>query len=409
MHDEMLGGNGDWQVVHAALVEIARKRAGLDFEEGQWLLAARRAKVHEQLGYGSFTEYVERLFGYAPRVTHDKLRVAAALEGLPEMAMKLREGGLSFSKVRELTRVATPETEEIWLNRAEKCTSRQVEKLVSGHAPGSLPDEPREAGLERHVLRFEVSGHTMASFREAVAKLRRGAGEHLDDDATLLVLARHVLGGPTDDGRASYQIAIDVCEDCRRARQIADGIPVDISTAMSEAACCDAQVISIAHVGAKSPTTRATQDVAPTVRRAVVRRDHHRCQVPGCTHATWVVIHHVETRADGGGHDAGNLVTLCSAHHIALHAGKLLITGNAACGLEFRHADGTPYGSLPSGSLAFMQTRAFQALRGHGFSERESRRALTQTLRDLAPDADLETVLRQSLELLTARALAKSA
>jgi hypothetical protein len=33
-----------------------------------------------------------------------------------------------------------------------------------------------------------------------VAKLRRDAGETLDDDATLLLMARHVLGGPTDYG-----------------------------------------------------------------------------------------------------------------------------------------------------------------------------------------------------------------
>ena len=60
------------------------------------------------------------------------------------------------------------------------------------------------------------SGETLATFREAVAKLRREAGQHLDDDATLLLLGRHVLVGPADDGRASYQVAIDICEDCRR-------------------------------------------------------------------------------------------------------------------------------------------------------------------------------------------------
>ena len=411
MQDAMPLGDEEWVVAHAALVELARKRAGLDFDEGRWLLTARRAEVHRQLGYGSFTEYVERLFGYAPRVTHDKLRVAAALESLPEMEMKLRDGSLSFSQVRELTRVVTPETEQIWLNRAEGCTSRQVEKLVSGRALGSLPDSPADRALERHVLRFEVSGQTMASFREAVAKLRRDAGEHLDDDATLLLLARHVLGGPTDDGRASYQIAIDVCEDCRRARQIGDGAPVDISPAMLETACCDAQTVRGAHVGDRTQPDRATQDVAPTVRRTVLRRDHHRCQVPGCTHATWVDLHHVETRADGGGHGVGNLVTLCGAHHLALHAGRLVIVGNITSGLGFRHADGTPYGAAPSAPQVLVRARAFQALRGLGFGEREARQALAQCLDASAPNApadDLEAVLRQCLDLLSVRALSRA-
>ena len=32
----------DWQEAHAALVRLARSRAGLDFDEGVWLLAALR-------------------------------------------------------------------------------------------------------------------------------------------------------------------------------------------------------------------------------------------------------------------------------------------------------------------------------------------------------------------------------
>jgi hypothetical protein len=43
----------EWQAAHAALVELARDRAGLDFEEGRWLLSARRSEVHARLGFGS--------------------------------------------------------------------------------------------------------------------------------------------------------------------------------------------------------------------------------------------------------------------------------------------------------------------------------------------------------------------
>jgi hypothetical protein len=41
---------------------------------------------------------------------------------------------------------------------------------------------------------------------------------------------------------------------------------------------------------------RAKQDVPPAVRRQVLRRDRHRCQVPGCAHANFVDVHHVRTR-----------------------------------------------------------------------------------------------------------------
>jgi hypothetical protein len=400
-----------WQTAHEALMELSRKRAGLDFEEGRWLLAAKRAEAHRQLGYGSFTEYVERLFGYAPRVTHDKLRVAAALEALPGLSQELREGGLSFSHVRELTRVAIPETESAWIEHARGCTSRQVEKLVSGHGPGSLPDSPREPELQRHVLRFEVSGETLATFREAVAKLRREAGEHLDDDATLLLLARHVLGGPTDDGRASYQVALDVCEDCGRARQCADGELIDVAPAVAAMAECDAHQLPSAHAGApaNAPRPRAAQEVPPATRRSVLRRDHHRCQVPGCTQATFVDVHHLVARADGGKHHPANLLTLCGAHHRAVHEGTLVIGGWGSA-LLVRHADGTPYGAAPSAPLALVQERAFRALRGLGFAERDARRALKRCMEtlDAKAEPELEVLLRHCLELLTANASMKA-
>jgi hypothetical protein len=129
---------------------------------------------------------------------------------------------------------------------------REVEKLVSGHQPGELPGDAKDWRAERHVLRFEVSGEVLASFREAQAKLRRDAGGPLDDDATLLLMARHVLGGPTDDGRASYQIALTVCEACERATQTGLGEALPISAEVAEMASCDAQQIKQAH--AESPS-----------------------------------------------------------------------------------------------------------------------------------------------------------
>jgi hypothetical protein len=52
----------DWKQAHEQLVRLARSRAGLELEEGKWLLAAQRAGTHQHLGYGSVLEYAERLF-----------------------------------------------------------------------------------------------------------------------------------------------------------------------------------------------------------------------------------------------------------------------------------------------------------------------------------------------------------
>ena len=55
---------------------LARRRAALDAEEGRWLLCALRSAAHVHLGFGSFVQYIERLFGYKLRTTQEKLRVA---------------------------------------------------------------------------------------------------------------------------------------------------------------------------------------------------------------------------------------------------------------------------------------------------------------------------------------------
>src|SRR3954471_5637385 len=227
-----------WRRAHEELVRLSAKRAGLDFEEGRWLLRAFRSGAHRELGYGSFHEYAERLFGYGPRLTQEKLRVAEALEALPETAEELKAGTLSWSAVRELTRVAIPATGREWLRAARGRTVREVEELVSGHRAGSRPGDVPDAGMKRHVLRFEVSGEVLASFREAMAKSRREAGEALDDDAAILLLSRIVLEGTRDEGRSSFQMALTVCERCRRAEQQGRGELVQVSQEVVEMAEC---------------------------------------------------------------------------------------------------------------------------------------------------------------------------
>jgi hypothetical protein len=200
-----------------------------------------RAAAHVHLGFASFSEYVERCFGYKPRSTQEKLRVAEALEELPALARALEQGRLHWSAVRELTRVAAPETEREWLEVADGKSVRQLEELVAGKSPGDTPSSPSQPSERRHVLRFEVAPETFALFREALLALRRSSDAALDDDSALLALARHVLGGPRDDGRASYQIALTVCAECGRGHQPSDGELVPVGSDVIAMAHCDGQ------------------------------------------------------------------------------------------------------------------------------------------------------------------------
>src|SRR5215510_153626 len=97
----------DWRVVDRALRSIAARRAALDADEARWLREAEALQIWRQLGMVNAIDYMERVLGYAPRAAQERLRVARALAGLPSLEQALASGELSFSAVRELTRVAT--------------------------------------------------------------------------------------------------------------------------------------------------------------------------------------------------------------------------------------------------------------------------------------------------------------
>jgi len=62
----------------------------------------------------------------------EKVRVARALGTLPLLAQALARGEISYAKVRALTRVATPETEEKLLGVGRAGTAAHVERIVRG-------------------------------------------------------------------------------------------------------------------------------------------------------------------------------------------------------------------------------------------------------------------------------------
>ncbi|HEX5099968.1 MAG TPA: hypothetical protein VFV94_10730 [Polyangiaceae bacterium] len=403
------GDDASWRLAHEELVRLAAERAGLDFEEGRALLTARRTGAHGRLGFASFLEYTERLFGYGPKLTQEKLRVAEALEELPETAGQLQTGAINFSVAREVTRVAIPATEKEWLEAARGRTVREVEQLVRGHRPGSAPGDVPDSRLKRHILQLELSGEVLATFREAMAKIRRDAGEPLDEDAAFLLLCRQALEGKKDAGRSSYQIALMVCEGCRRATQQGRGELIEVAPEILEMAECDAQHVghAEAHVGGQNDAggpahvdarrVRATQTIPPAMRRTVLRRDGGKCRVPGCRHAVFTEPHHLERRCEGGKHLMDNLLTLCGAHHRAAHSGSLVISGTPSSGLSFAHADGTPYGGAVAPAVADTRGKALQALVGMGFREGEAKRALARTPHSVS---SLEQVIRQALREL---------
>jgi HNH endonuclease len=319
----------DWQVVDRALRSLHLRRCGLEAEEARWLREAEALQIWRPLGMVSALDYMERALGYAPRTAQDKLRVARALGALPRLSAALAGGALAYSAVRELTRVVTGVTEEEWVARSAGKNLRQIEELVADHHHGDRPDDPKDPAARTHVVRLEVMAETFALLRQARQVLDEEHGTNLSEDQLVATLCHAVLDGPAQrepTGRAKFQVAITVCERCEQGWQHGAGAKIAIAGAAVERAMCDAQ--QIGSVDGSGPA-KAYQDVSPSVARLVWHRDGGRCRVPGCRSARGLEIHHVVHRADGGGHDAMNLVILCSSCHQAHHAGTLTIAGTA--------------------------------------------------------------------------------
>jgi len=371
-------------------------RAAHERELCRWLLAAERLAVPTRAGYGSLREYVARVVGLGGRQTEERLRVGRALAQLPQLDGALASGELCWSAVRELTRVAEPQTEQAWRDWAGGKTTRQVEAAVAARRPGDKPDDRGDMSRVKHRLRFEVRAETMAMFRDLQARVRADLGGDVDDDLLLFEIARRALGGPDDEGRASYQVAVSRCDACKQVSIEADGEHMAVDEAVAEMTACDAQQLGIVdddgpHVGARGPhgnthctaaldgprvgdrsrgkpaRRRATQTVPPATRRKVMRRDHGRCQVEGCANTRFLDLHHLRPRSEGGDHDPDGLTVLCGSHHVAVHRGTLCVERVRGGRLRARHVDGSAYGEQLRPADIDVAQQAFFALRQLGF------------------------------------------
>jgi hypothetical protein len=65
-----------------------------------------------------------------------------------------------------------------------------------------------------------------------------------------------------------------------------------------------------------------------TRQKKVRDRDGGLCRIPGCSRAA-ADVHHIIFRSRGGGHALGNQVSLCAAHHHAIHMGWIRVWGEA--------------------------------------------------------------------------------
>ena len=111
---------------------IAELAAGINAAEAQMmtLIADFDRRGGWKDGFGSCAEWLAWKIGIKIGPARERVRAARALEHLPQTAGALREGSISYAKVRALTRVATPESEAKLLEFARAGSAANLERMV---------------------------------------------------------------------------------------------------------------------------------------------------------------------------------------------------------------------------------------------------------------------------------------
>ncbi|OLC00047.1 MAG: hypothetical protein AUH30_03585 [Candidatus Rokubacteria bacterium 13_1_40CM_68_15] len=370
--------------------QIAELSAHLDAATAQLLDLIREfdARSGWNTGFRSCAAWLSWRIGLDLGAARERVRVARALGTLPRLAHALARGELSYAKVRALTRVATPDTEERLLAVGKAGTAEHVERIVRGWRQVDRQAEARQtarrhAGRALHVyqdedgmviirgrLAPEVGAVVMKALDAARETLyqrsRETAGDTVIEDVpaetptmaqqqadALALVAETALHHGIDPGVPGdrYQVVVHVDApvladtDAPGQSILEDGTHVPAETCRRLA--CDASRVVMRHdahghvveVGAR------TRTIPPALRRALDHRDRG-CRFPGCGLPSGQG-HHVRHWANGGPTTLSNLALLCRRHHRAVHEEGYRVDRQPDGALRFRRPDGELLPAVP--------------------------------------------------------------
>ena len=379
----------------SASVALVQERLFL----GRCLLEIQRRDLWSQWGYSCLNQFLALGLQMDPREGREARRVAQALEDLPMLAEAAETGRVRWANLREVVRVATPETEEFWthaaLTRRYRPLCRMVRRALDG---GQAADEPEERDSTGTRLQMSLLPEEVELIQAATAALSAQAERMLDPLEAWLDMCRQVVEGrlrttpdqlqktremvaelevlrEEQDLREFQAVAREVADQERHARVTDGGSQVregELSDGAWEildrmpglpwaaAATEEAPIPGGSDLGvawrSKVPhwdeaEARARHPGA-AMRRHVLRRDGFRCACPECPHEVWLDIHHVSFYCSGGLTVPENLVLCCSKCHANIHDGNLRVTGNAEVGLTWTDRRGRPLGYWTEAELA---------------------------------------------------------
>lgn len=382
------------------IVDLAARIAAATCRWLELIAEYERRGAHEGAGFHCCATWLAWRCSIAGRSAREYLRVARALGEVPLIHDAFSRGELSYSKVRVLTRVATPELEQDLVELARYATAAQLERVARAYTR-VMNAADAEAAHERRYLSYEweidgslairgslsaedgalllraleVGRETMREMGAAAEGLGQGgsaeppeseplhgeagwrpgvpkaSAERAPVNADALVLMAETLlasGIKTRSGgeRAQVVVHVDAAalteahEASRSDRcELEDGSPICAETAR-RLACDASRVEMLDGPGGPLSVGRKTRTLPPATRRAVRARDGG-CRFPGCTHRRWTDGHHIRHWADGGETSPENTVSLCRRHHRLVHEGGFRVDRDQHGELRFWSPDGT--------------------------------------------------------------------
>lgn len=316
---------------HLALKQAVKTMAQARHCAVIWFQEIVARKLYKELGYASIYLYADRELGFSAAKTTNYLKLSKTLVGLPQLKKELAEGEIGYTKACEIIKVANSGNVDDWLKEARNTPRRELVKKVATarkNAETQQKANPAQTQLlaprkttapkvaRKYRIALEMSSEQYARYellREKLLKLGAVPSGVSGEDLLLAGLASLAESKTESETRSTSPVQIHVhkCPDCEKATLNSKGREAHLTEIEYDRLSCDAN-ISI-------PGKPNRASIKPSIKREVLRRDQHRCQVPGCGNTWFLEVHHIKSRRLGGSNNLRNLVTLCSACHSYWH------------------------------------------------------------------------------------------
>jgi uncharacterized protein DUF222/HNH endonuclease len=369
----------------ALVASVGKHHRAISAHQSQLLTAVAeldRRKAWRVDGATSMVSWLVQRCSVSASTAREWVTAAGPLQTLPKISDALAQGKLSFDQVKPLVDVAKPESDAKLAEEATHWTAKQVRELATAHKNQS--DEQAAGAFRRRFLRFNDQRRTFSGclpddqYAIVKGRLTQKASRHVGDrtpfdqrmaDALHKLCAGEVANGtaPTKGKRGGAPSAIVAEPPAEKATRPTVVVHADlsflagasgnaeldllgpISREVVRRLACDAKIILSADDAKGHSIQQGGARRSPTPQqRLEIRRRDKGCRYPGCTYTEFTDVHHVIPWPQGGPTDIPNLVTLCDAHHRAVHEFGWQMAGDANVELTFKSPTGRITTSRPS-------------------------------------------------------------